>query len=36
LVGCAVAASMLGVSVMDATAQRKPKAKRRRKAVSYL
>ena len=35
LVGCAVAASMLGVSVMD-PARRKPKARRRRKAVSYL
>ena len=36
LVGCAVAASMLGVSVMDARGQGKPKARRRRKAVSYL
>ena len=36
LVGCAVAASMLGVSVMDATLRRKPKARPRRKAVSYL
>ena len=36
LVGSAVAASMLGVSVMDARSQQKPKARRRRKAVSYL
>jgi len=33
---CAAAASMLGVSVMDARAQRKPKVRRSRKAVSYL
>ena len=36
LVGCTVAASMLGVSVMDPAARVGKKAKRRRQAVSYL
>ena len=36
LVGCAVGASMLGVSVMDTSARAGKKPKRRRQAVSYL
>ena len=36
LVGCAVAASVIGVSLMDTPPQGKRRARRRRNAVSYL